>query len=67
MQTEEQVERAYRGHLQGCSRHRENYEAAGDPYFYGLHYGAATALGFVLGKKLPEIEREIKAAERRGY
>ena len=65
MRTEEQIEFSYKAFLKACAKQKEKYEAGYDPYFYGLNYGAAFALGNVLGKTMPQIKRDLDRAERK--
>lgn len=65
MRTEEQTLYLYQTYLKKCALEKERYEAGYDPYFYGLAYGAATALGLTLGLTMAKINRDLARAERR--
>jgi hypothetical protein len=65
MRNQETIEHLYNTYLKACARKKEEYEAGYDPYFYGLYLGSAMALGFTLEKTIPEINRDLKRAEKR--
>lgn len=65
MRTEEQVELSYKAFLRACAKEKDKYSAGYDPYFYGLYYGSALALGLVLGKTIPQVKRDLDRAERK--